>query len=129
MPRYRREGALRLMCPQNSMERDELKSAHLVDYVLTKPLRPSVLISCFQETLGFGNKRHIKRGKLPTRGSLLKGIHILGIDDNVVNRRVAEGALKKYRAISTCVDSRKAALALFMPPHKYDTCFMDLQMP
>ncbi len=49
--------------------------------------------------------------------------------DNAVNRIVAAGALKKYGAIVTCVDSGKEAISRLQPPHKFDACFMDVQMP
>jgi histidine kinase 2/3/4 (cytokinin receptor) len=42
---------------------------------------------------------------------------------------VAEGALKKHGAIVTCVESGKAALEKLKPPHSFDACFMDFQMP
>lgn len=108
---------------------NQLKSAGLVDNVLAKPLRLSALISCFQDTLRIGKKRQVKRGEPSTLGILLRGKQILVVDDNMVNRRVAEGALKKYGAIVTCVDSGKAALRMLNPPHSFDACFMDLQMP
>ncbi|KAM7498427.1 hypothetical protein LguiA_022841 [Lonicera macranthoides] len=108
---------------------NHLKSAGLVDNVLGKPLRLSALISCFQDTLRIGKKRQVKRGEPSTLGILLRGKQILVVDDNMVNRRVAEGALKKYGAIVTCVDSGKAGLRMLNPPHGFDACFMDLQMP
>ncbi|PWA54642.1 histidine kinase-like ATPase, C-terminal domain-containing protein [Artemisia annua] len=107
---------------------NELKTANLVTDVLVKPLRFSVLISCFQETFTTKDKTRVTR-KAPTLGTLLRDKKILVVDDNVVNRRVAEGALKKYGAIVTCVDSGKAALDKLRPPHGFDACFMDLQMP
>lgn len=110
-------------------ERNDLKSSTFVDNVLIKPLRLSVLISCFQEALGNGKKRLANRKKPATLGKLLREKRILVVDDNMVNRRVAEGALKKYGAIVTCVDSGKAALLRLEPPHNFDACFMDLQMP
>ncbi|PON88467.1 Histidine kinase [Trema orientale] len=110
-------------------ERNALKSAGVVDNVLTKPLRLSVLIACLQEGLGNGKKRLINRKKPVTLGTLLRERKILVVDDNIVNRRVAEGALKKYGAIVTCVESGKAALEKLEPPHNFDACFMDLQMP
>ncbi|XP_019162776.1 PREDICTED: histidine kinase 2-like isoform X1 [Ipomoea nil] len=113
----------------SATNRNELRSAGLVDSVLIKPLRLSALVSCIQEATGFMNKRHITRRKPSSLGSLLKDKRILVVDDNVVNRRVAEGAIRKYGAIVSCVDSGKAALALLKPPHKFDACFMDLQMP
>lgn len=113
----------------SSDERCVLKTTGLVDNVLMKPLRLSVLIACFQEALGSGKKSEINRKKPSTLQNLLKGKHILVVDDNLVNRRVAEGALKKYGAIVTCVDSGKAALEKLKPPHKFDACFMDFRMP
>lgn len=110
-------------------ERNELKSACLVDNVLMKPLRLSVLIFCFQEVPTIGKKRQASRGNPPVLGVLLRNKHILVVDDNLVNRRVAEGALKKYGAIVTCLESGKAALEILKPPHNFDACFMDLQMP
>lgn len=115
-----------LLC-MNFMERAELKIAGIVDHVLTKPVRLSALITCVQEAIGCQNKKQVTQPT--TLGSLLTGKHILVVDDNNVNRRVAEGALKKYGAIVTCVDSGKAALTHLNPPHKFDACFMDLQMP
>ncbi|KAA8524833.1 hypothetical protein F0562_011256 [Nyssa sinensis] len=113
----------------SSVERTELKSAGVVDGFLTKPLRLSVLITCFREALGIGKKRLLDRRKPSTLQNLLREKRILVVDDNAVNRRVAEGALKKYGAIITCVESGKAAVAMLKPPHSFDACFMDLQMP
>ncbi|KAL9241186.1 hypothetical protein vseg_015326 [Gypsophila vaccaria] len=112
-----------------SPERSELKSSHLVDDILSKPLRLSVLTGCFHEAFSNGRKRQLHRAKPARLGSLLNGRQILVVDDNAVNRKVAEGALKKYGAIVTCVDSGKAAVKKLTPPHGFDACFMDLQMP
>ncbi|GKD54080.1 histidine kinase 2, partial [Tanacetum coccineum] len=60
---------------------------------------------------------------------LLRDKRSLVVDDIIVNRRVAEGALKKFGAIVTCVDSGKAALEKLKPPHAFHACFMDLRMP
>lgn len=104
---------------------DDVQPAMLVP----KPLRLSVLISCFQETFSVGNKIGVARRKPSTLGTLLRDKRILVVDDNVVNRRVAEGAMKKYGAIVTCVESGKAAVEKLKPPHSFHACFMDLQMP
>ncbi|XP_076906018.1 histidine kinase 2-like [Bidens hawaiensis] len=108
---------------------DELQSANLVATFVEKPLRLSVLISCFQETLPLGTNRVATLRKQSTLGNLLRDKQILVVDDNIVNRRVVEGTLKKYGAIVTCVDSGKAALQRLKPPHSFNACFMDLQMP
>ncbi|KAL3533815.1 hypothetical protein ACH5RR_007336 [Cinchona calisaya] len=118
-----------LATSKSTVELTELKSSGLVDNVLMKPLRLSVLISCFQEVTGSGRTRQVTRGKPPRLGNLLSDKKILVVDDNAVNRRVAEAALKKYGAVVTCVHNGKAALEQLDPPHKFDACFMDLQMP
>lgn len=110
----------------SSSDRNKLKLDELVDELITKPLRLSALVSTFQEATG---KRLDARGKPSGLRSLLKGKQILVVDDNVVNRRVAEGALKKHGAVVSCVEGGKSAVELLMPPHKFDACFMDLQMP
>ncbi|XP_010542019.1 PREDICTED: histidine kinase 2 isoform X2 [Tarenaya hassleriana] len=111
------------------MERVEFKSSGLVDDVVIKPLRLSVLIGFLQQALSNGKYKHTNRKKRENLGHLLRDKRILVVDDNLVNRRVAEGALKKYGATVKCVDSGKAALAMLKPPHSFNACFMDLQMP
>ncbi|CAM8896670.1 unnamed protein product [Rhodiola kirilowii] len=110
-------------------ERNEINASGFFDNVLTRPLRLSVLIACFQDFLGSGKKRSLNSKKQAPLGALLKGKRILVVDDNIVIRRVAEGALKKYGASVTCVESGIAAISLLKPPHNFDACFMDLQMP
>ncbi|KAH0934678.1 hypothetical protein HID58_011795 [Brassica napus] len=110
-------------------ELSEIKSTGLVDEVVMKPLRMSVLICCLQETVGSGGKKRQTNRKPKNLGNLLRGKHILVVDDTMVNRRVADAVLRKYGALVTCVDSGKAAVAMLKPPHDFDACFMDLQMP
>ncbi|KAJ6812887.1 putative histidine kinase 5 [Iris pallida] len=109
-------------------EVNDLKSAGYADSLI-KPLRLSMIDGCLRKLLGVGNKRYQERGKPVALRSLLSGKQILVVDDNAVNRKVAEGALKKYGALVTCADSGKAALELLQPPHKFNACFMDVQMP
>ncbi|XP_068466302.1 histidine kinase 4-like [Phaseolus vulgaris] len=46
-----------------------------------------------------------------------------------VNRRVAEGALKKFGADVKFAESGKAVLEMLQLPQNFDACFMDIQMP
>ncbi|KAE8716671.1 Histidine kinase 4 [Hibiscus syriacus] len=84
------------------------------------------------KVLGIGKKRqpgkHMLNGS-PVLQSLLCGKKILVVDDNMVNRRVVAGALKKFGASVECAESGKAALKLLQLPHCFDACFMDIQMP
>lgn len=116
----------------SNVEFDKAKAAGFADTVIMKPLRASMVAACLQQVLGVGKKR--QQGKdMPNgssfRQSLLSGKKILVVDDNVVNRRVAAGALKKFGADVKCVESGKAALEMLQLPHSFDACFMDIQMP
>ncbi|XP_020104932.1 probable histidine kinase 4 [Ananas comosus] len=111
-------------------ESDKTKAGFSVDAVIMKPLRASMIAACFQQALGLGQKpiREKPNGSAFLHG-LLAGKNILVVDDNKVNLRVAAGTLKKYGAKVECVESGKDALALLQFPHKFDACFMDVQMP
>nr|XP_027187942.1 histidine kinase 2 isoform X3 [Cicer arietinum] len=109
-------------------ERDELKSVGIVDDVLMKPLWLSVLICYYRESLKTG-KKQINRKKISELENLLIHKRILVVDDNAVNRKVAQGVLRKYGAVVTCVEGGRDALKLLKPPHNFNACFMDLQMP
>lgn len=61
--------------------------------------------------------------------NLLQGRKILVVDDNNVNLKVAAGALKKYGANVVCENGGSKAISLLKPPHQFDACFMDIQMP
>ncbi|EPS66456.1 hypothetical protein M569_08320, partial [Genlisea aurea] len=115
-------------------ESDRAKRAGFADTVILKPLRAKTVAVCLHQVLGI-NKR-IPNGTDPSRGSSSTGLHgllcgkkILVVDDNVVNRRVAAGALKRYGADVTCAESGHEALKWLEIPHDFDACFMDIQMP
>ncbi|KAK7400024.1 hypothetical protein VNO78_11222 [Psophocarpus tetragonolobus] len=97
--------------------------------VITKPLRASMLAASLQRSMGVqGAPRNREQQSLSLR-HLLRGRKILIVDDNSVNRTVAAGALKKYGADVVCVSSGKDAISSLKPPHQFDACFMDIQMP
>ncbi|CAN8313353.1 unnamed protein product [Cochlearia groenlandica] len=99
--------------------------------VIVKPLRASMLAATLQRGLGIVNRETPQHKGPPALilRDLLLGRTILIVDDNNVNLRVAEGALKKYGADVVCADSGIKAISLLKPPHKFDACFMDIQMP
>lgn len=109
-------------------EVEDLKSAGYTDTMM-KPLRLSMIAACLRKALGVGNKKQQEKGQVMALRSLLSGKQILVVDDNAVNCKVAAGVLKKYGAEVTCADSGKAAIQILQPPHKFDACFMDVQMP
>ncbi|XVF43455.1 hypothetical protein PTKIN_Ptkin02bG0041300 [Pterospermum kingtungense] len=115
-----------------NVELEKAKAAGFADTTIMKPMRASMVGACLQQVLGIGKKRQpgkdMLNGSSVLRG-LLYGKKILVVDDNIVNRRVAAGALKKFGAAVECADSGKAALKLLQLPHNFDACFMDIQMP
>ncbi|KAK4763950.1 hypothetical protein SAY87_013388 [Trapa incisa] len=99
--------------------------------VITKPLRASMIAASLQRVMGSSNKASPRSGVISRLAlqNLLQGRKILVVDDNEVNLRVAAGALKKYGADVVCENSGIKAISLLKPPHHFDACFMDIQMP
>ncbi|KAF6168541.1 hypothetical protein GIB67_005153, partial [Kingdonia uniflora] len=97
-------------------------------YTIMKPLRARMVVTYLQEVMAMGSKRRQGKGSSFLH-DLLCGKHILVIDDNNVNRIVATAALKKFGAVVECAESCKAALSLLKLPHKFDACFMVIQIP
>ncbi|XP_074582207.1 putative histidine kinase 5 [Curcuma longa] len=112
----------------NPTEVYDLKLAGYVDSML-KPLRLSMIVACLQKALSLGQKRQHTKAKPMALQSILRGKNILVVDDNIINQKVAAGTLKKFGAIVTCADSGKEAIRRLQPPHNFDACFMDVQMP
>ncbi|XP_057949602.1 histidine kinase 3 [Malania oleifera] len=106
-------------------------SGAYIPTVIRKPLRASMLAASLQAAMGVGNKGTCRNGEIPSLSlhHLLRGRKILVVDDNAVNLKVAAGALKKYGADVVCAESGEKAIKLLKPPHHFDACFMDIQMP
>ncbi|GJM86781.1 hypothetical protein PR202_ga02673 [Eleusine coracana subsp. coracana] len=111
-------------------EADTDKYGSTVDVVMCKPIRATTIASCIQQLLKVEIPERRENQNRPSfLRSLLVGKNILVVDDNKVNLRVAAAALKKYGANVRCVESGKDAIGLLQPPHCFDACFMDVQMP
>lgn len=101
----------------------------LTSFVVMKPLRASMLAASLQRVMGV--RSCYRNGELHTLSlsTLLRGRKILVVDDNPVNLRVAAGALKKYGADVVHAERGIDAISFLTPPHSFDACFMDIQMP
>ncbi|KAG9130696.1 hypothetical protein Leryth_024298 [Lithospermum erythrorhizon] len=127
-------GAPKLFLLTNSVSANKssiLDCGASMPVVIMKPLRESMLAASLQRAMGIGSNGNNKDGylsSLPLR-SLLLGRKILVVDDNKVNLKVATGALRKYGADVVCAESGENAISLLDPPHQFDACFMDIQMP
>ncbi|KAI4373194.1 hypothetical protein MLD38_011347 [Melastoma candidum] len=109
-------------------------NAGFADTRIMKPIRASMLAACLQQAMGIGMKKQQAKivprpGDCSSLQSLLKGKKILVVDDNQVNLKVAAGALKKFGAHIECASRGDAAVEMLKPPHCFDACFMDIQMP
>lgn len=116
----------------SSSDSEKAKTMGYVDTVIMKPLRASMIAACLEQVLVLGSNGGQGGGLVEEPVNLrrlLSGRLILVVDDNRINRLVAAGALKKYGADVECADSGKAAIAKLHPPHVFDACFMDIQMP
>lgn len=117
----------------SNAECEKGKAAGFADTVIMKPLRASMIAACLQQVLGLLGKKSQGVKDMCNGSSFLRGLlcgkKILVVDDNMVNRRVAAGALQKFGAHVECADSGKAALKKLEIPHNFDACFMDIQMP
>ncbi|KAL8532865.1 hypothetical protein ACS0TY_009172 [Phlomoides rotata] len=98
-------------------------------FVVMKPLRASMLAASLLRVMGV--RSSYRNGELHTLSlsTLLRGRKILVVDDNPVNLRVAAGALKKYGANVVHAERGIDAISFLTPPHSFDACFMDIQMP
>jgi signal transduction histidine kinase/ActR/RegA family two-component response regulator len=60
----------------------------------------------------------------------LEGLQVLVVDDNGINREVAERILSSEGAqVVTCNDGQQAVERLRIEPHRFDAVLMDVQMP
>ncbi|XP_043723721.1 histidine kinase 3-like [Telopea speciosissima] len=124
----------KLVLLENSISSTKTSSANSGGYtptIISKPLRASMLAASLQRAMGAASKVNCHNRGLPILSlrNLLHGKRILVVDDNNVNLRVAAGALKKYGADVECRDTGKKAISMLRPPHHFDACFMDIQMP
>nr|XP_019707528.1 probable histidine kinase 3 isoform X2 [Elaeis guineensis] len=117
--------------PSSSPKSSPTSTAEYFSTIIMKPLRASLLQVSLRRAMGGGDRDSVQDGGVPhlSLRSLLHGKQILVVDDNIVNLRVAAGALKKYGADVTCAESGKKAIMMLKPPHKFNACYMDIQMP
>ncbi|RRT53534.1 hypothetical protein B296_00049802 [Ensete ventricosum] len=122
---------LLLVGPASSAKIMSVGSMEYISTIISKPLRASMLQLSLRRAMGCGDGEHAQDERLPrlSLNLLLHEKQILVVDDNIVNLRVAAGALKRYGAEVTCAESGKEAIKMLKPPHKFDACFMDIQMP
>lgn len=112
--------------------RVEAHNKTLIDEYLVKPISPSVLFDSIQKTL-YKNKfatlsGTAQSGDLDKFGTILKGKHILLVEDNEINTELAIELLKDVGIEVTHAPNGLAAIET-LKDGTFDAVLMDIQMP
>jgi signal transduction histidine kinase/CheY-like chemotaxis protein len=112
-----------------------LASAVGVSAVLTKPFSPSQLFDCVASLFG-GNggsspsPPDVGGHAIPTTSHRLRGLHILVVEDNAINRQIAVELLGRVGIkVDIAENGREAADIVLHGGTTYDAVLMDVQMP
>lgn len=104
--------------------------------VLCKPVTPSLLLTSINEALNHSDLQKSQYNDEPsgptTQSMPLKGLKALVIDDNEINRIVAEELLIDQGVIVDLAEGGATAIEYLnrnMPHEQYDVILMDIQMP
>jgi CheY-like chemotaxis protein len=103
------------------------EEARLFDAILNKPIKKSTLISHMLGCTGVAAQPEAQPST-DERSRRLEGRHLLLVEDNLVNQRVAVALLEREGArVSTALDGLQALDS--WRENDYDLILMDLQMP
>lgn len=101
-----------------------------IEYRLSKPVRPSELLDALVRTVQRTDGEHPGHSVSATAtfASSPKPLRILLVEDNRINRQVAETMLKRMgHVITSAVDGREALSVL--EEQEFDLILMDVEMP
>lgn len=120
------EDAVETILMSNLEEMSRLKQHYGERYnaYLTKPIKSSDL---YYKIVHYGREQKIEMvSEKPT--SALYELHVLVVDDNIINQNVAVAMLKKQNVHADSVANGLEAIEI-LEHKKYDMIFMDCQMP
>ncbi|HEU4845853.1 MAG TPA: response regulator, partial [Burkholderiaceae bacterium] len=109
---------------------EQISSAPAADVVLVKPITRSNLFDALYQALAV--KAGGDDGPAAQRdiGGRLRGVHLLLVEDNLLNQTVARGILEQAGATLDVVgDGQQAVDLLRSAAGRYDAVLMDMQMP
>jgi two-component system, sensor histidine kinase and response regulator len=103
-----------------------------IDGFLQKPVTPSVLVDTLMQIFGIGDDGLKRSAKTEVMSDDFRGVRILLVEDNEVNRQVATELLESTGACVTVANHGGEAVKILTegdqsPP--FDVVLMDLQMP
>ena len=110
---------------------DDISSAPEADVVLVKPITGSSLFDALHQALA-AKQADGEPAALPEQGvaGRLRGVHLLLVEDNLLNQTVARGILELAGATLDVVgDGQQAVDLLRAEAGRYDVVLMDMQMP
>lgn len=100
-----------------------------IDRVLAKPATPSTIFDAVAQ-LRSGGTAPPRHPKPPGMWGRLRGVRLLAVEDNEVNRQVILAILRRADAEVEAVNSGEAAVNLLRSrPTAFDAVLMDVQMP
>lgn len=105
--------------------------SHQLDGFLLKPVSPSLLLTAINSAL---NAIDIEEApSKPTSATInskgcLRGVHILLVEDNLINQQVAQEILNGFGATVTTANNGQQAVNQVLY-NRYDLVLMDIQMP
>ena len=108
----------------------EAESEDIEDIIL-KPVTPSKLYNVIAALFGKTDQKSNVNTLLPTDiefANILKGTHVLVVEDNDINQQVALGLLQSVGMIATIANNGAEALEKVFS-NSYDMVLMDCQMP
>lgn len=105
-----------------------------IEAFLFKPIRRSVCFDVIMNVMGYQVSRQVPKGSIYISSNdidalkALQGTKVLLVEDNKINRRVAEGILGKAGIVVDSAVNGREALAI-MKDKDFDLVLMDVQMP
>jgi len=116
---------------------EEMRKAEAagIEAFLIKPIRQSVCFDTIMNVMGYQSSgRIVRKGEIHVFSKdicaleILQGTNVLLVEDNKINRRVAEGILGKAGIIVDSAGNGREALAI-LNEKCFDLILMDVQMP
>jgi signal transduction histidine kinase/CheY-like chemotaxis protein len=100
-----------------------------VDKFLPKPLFPSSILDCINESLGL-ERLHVPEENPPVEKNCFEGRRILLTEDVEINREIVLALLESTKLVIDCAENGLEAVKRYSEnPALYDMIFMDIQMP
>jgi two-component system, sensor histidine kinase and response regulator len=97
---------------------------------LTKPVTPKQLVGAIRNAMALDAPAQAEPSPPVVNTQRLRGMQLLVVEDNALNRQVADGLLRAEGARVTLAESgREGIEAVLMSGTRFDAVLMDVQMP